>query len=195
MTRIDPLQVEDAKGMDEIFALVRQSMGFVPNSMLTMAHRPALLQGFMAMARAVQGQTGIDPVLGQMVAHVASTASGCRYCQAHTAAVAQRRGADQDKLRAVWDFETDDRFTAAERSALRLARDAALVPNATTAAHFESLREHFDEGQIVDLVAIISMFGFLNRWNDTFATTLEQEPREFAQENLSPRGWTPGKHA
>jgi hypothetical protein len=46
----------------------------------------------------------------------------------------------------------------------------------------------------VQSVGVISLFGYLNRWNDTMATTLEPEPLEFATQHLAKRGWQPGKH-
>ena len=39
-----------------------------------------------------------------------------------------------------------------------------------------------------------SVFGFLNRWNDTLATPLEAHPSDVARRHLAPHGWTPGKH-
>jgi len=92
-------------------------------------------------------------------------------------------------------FETSEHFDERERAALRLARDAALVPPAVTDAHFEDLRRHFDEREILELVAQIALFGFLNRWNDTLATELEASPLRFAREHLGARGWDAGKHA
>ena len=53
---------------------------------------------------------------------------------------------------------------------------------------------HFSERQIVQIVAVISMFGFLNRWNDTMATRLETAPREFAAVALGASGRTAAKH-
>jgi AhpD family alkylhydroperoxidase len=133
--------------------------------------------------------------LKQMVAQVASTAAGCRYCQAHTAATANNLGISEEKLADLWLWQTSDHFDAAERAALDLAFHAASVPNTTTDAHFDALREHYNEEQIVALVATISMFGYLNRWNDTMATSLEEHPTAFASEVLSAAGWEPGKHA
>ena len=78
---------------------------------------------------------------------------------------------------------------------MRLARDAALVPNQVTAAHFEELHKYLSDDEIVELVAMVSLFGFLNRWNDTMATQLEPEPLAFATKNLAAVGWQPGKHA
>jgi hypothetical protein len=44
-------------------------------------------------------------------------------------------------------------------------------------------------------VAVISLFGWLNRWNDTMATELEDEPLAFASQHLTANGWSAGKHA
>lgn len=194
MPVIEPLSRESLPQYADQFALIEGAMGFVPTSLLTMARVPALFEGFAGLAFAVNTIGEIDRELFQLVAHVASRAAGCRYCQAHTAAAAAHGGADPAKIEAVWEFETDGRFTEAERAALRLARDAAQVPNLTTGEHFTALAEHYTEKQILNLVACISLFGFLNRWNDTMATALEPEPLAFASAHLADQGWKPGKH-
>ena len=152
-------------------------------------------QAFAQLAGTVLGPGNVDGGVKQLVAHVASTAAGCRYCQARTASSAARNGVAADKVEAVWSFEADDWFSNAERAALRLARDAATVPNATTPGHFADLAPHFSDDQVVELVAVISLFGWLNRWNDTMATDLEDEPLGFGREHLTAQGWDPGKHA
>ena len=98
------------------------------------------------------------------------------------------------KIAAIWRFESSELYTDAERAALRFARDAAIVPNGVTEEHFVELRRHWDDGQIVELLSVVSLFGFLNRWNDTMATELEEIPGAFAGEQLGPGGWNPGKH-
>jgi AhpD family alkylhydroperoxidase len=194
MPHVAPLRREELRRYEPAFQLVEAFMGFVPRSLFTMGHRPPLLEAFLGLASTVQTTDQLDPGLVQLVAHIASTAAGCRYCQAHTGAHAARHGVPDGKLAAAWEFETSDLFDEAERAALRLARDAALSPNATTPAHFEDLRRHWTERQIVDLVAIVSLFGFLNRWNDTMATELEDEPAAFGARVLAGRGWEVGKH-
>ena len=178
-----------------MFVALDQGFGFVPNSMLTMGHRPEILRAFSALGGAVLGPGTVDRALKQLVAFMASNAAGCRYCQAHTSAQAAKAGAVEEKLRRIFEFESCPLFTDAERAALRLARDAALVPNATTPAHFEALRPHFSDAQVVEIVSVIGLFGFLNRWNDTMATALEQEPLSFAAAALASLGWEPGKHS
>jgi alkylhydroperoxidase family enzyme len=86
-------------------------------------------------------------------------------------------------------------YSDAERAVIEFGLAAGEVPNATTRAHFEELRKHFTQGQIVEMVSVISLFGWLNRWNDTFASDLEDAPKAFATNNLAARGWNVGKHA
>jgi hypothetical protein len=43
-------------------------------------------------------------------------------------------------------------------------------------------------------LATIALFGFLNRWNDTVGTPLEDKPLAAGDRFLARGGWTPGKH-
>jgi hypothetical protein len=56
------------------------------------------------------------------------------------------------------------------------------------------MKQHYDDGQIVEIVATIALFGYLNRWNDTMATELEPLPRQVAERAIGASGWEPGKH-
>lgn len=196
MPHVAPLRREDLSKYEPFFQVAEQMMGgFVPNSLFTLGHRPEILEAFLLLAGTINGSGVVDPGLKQLVAYVASNASGCRYCQAHTSANAAHAGVDAEKIEHAFEFDTYSGFSAAERAALRLARDSALVPNLVEAGHFAALREHFDEPQIVELVAVCALFGFLNRWNDTMATELEDVPREFAARHLQGAHWNVGKHA
>lgn len=196
MAHVAPLPDEALDAFAADLDPVRERMGFVPNSMKTMARKPDLLRAFAGLGRAVMGPgCSLPPDLVQMIAHICSAAAGCRYCQAHTGHVAERRGASAEKIAQVWSYETSDLFTPAERAALALAQAAAEVPNRVEAAHFEAARAHFSEDQLVEIVAVVSLFGWLNRWNDTMATDLEDSPLAFAQAALAGVGWEVGKHA
>ncbi|HYD58140.1 MAG TPA: carboxymuconolactone decarboxylase family protein, partial [Burkholderiales bacterium] len=60
---------------------------------------------------------------------------------------------------------------------------------------FAALRRHWSEGEIVELLGVVAMFGFLNRWNDSMATPLEPVPTGVAEKALGDHGWSAGKHA
>ncbi len=192
MTHITPKTRQELPELAPLFELVEQTMGFVPESMFTMAHWTELLGAFGGLAATILNTGEVDAGLKQLIANVSSNASGCRYCQAHTSENAAKRGVDEDKIRAAFEFETSPLFSDAERAALRLAAHGGMVPNAVEAGDFEALKPHFSDRQIVEIVAVIALFGFLNRWNDTMATTLEASPLAFAQNTLE--GWEVGKH-
>jgi uncharacterized peroxidase-related enzyme len=195
MPHVRPIAREALEKYEPFFQVAEQMMGgFVPNSLFTMAHRPEILEAFMLLAGTVNGPGTVDPGLKQLVAYVASNAAGCRYCQAHTSTHAAHAGVEVEKIDHAFEFETCPVFSDAERAALRLARDSALEPNLVEAEHFEALRRHFNEPQIVELVAVCALFGFLNRWNDTMSTELEGLPRSFAEQHLNASGWAVGKH-
>ncbi len=55
--------------------------------------------------------------------------------------------------------------------------------------------EQGDEGEIVEIRGVVSLFGFLNRWNDSMTTTLEEPAALDGERRLASTGWTQGKHA
>ena len=193
MANMRPLPREDHPELEALFAHYDETLGFVPNSLFTMARRPEILEAFSELITKIWNTGTLPKELKPLIAIVSSVAAGCRYCQAHEAVDARERGVVDEKIAAIWSFERSALYTEAERAALRFARDASLVPNEVTAAHFDELRRHWDDDQIVEMLAVIGLFGFLNRWNDTMATELEPEPLGFASARYGVN-WEPGKH-
>ena len=196
MSRVRMLNDEELEPYNEIIAPTKKRLGFVPNSQRIMAHKPELVSAYNELGKAVmlQAEQSIPGDLKYMIANASSLAAGCEYCQAHTGGASNLRGVDGEKIAAIFEFETSELFSEAEKSALRFAQSASSVPNMAADEDFEDLRKHFTEYQIVEIVSVVSMFGFLNRWNDTLATPLEDEPIEFAEKHLAGNGWSAGKH-
>ncbi len=199
MARLDPLKIEDlshdaGSDLSGLMEIVEGVMGFVPNSMLTMAHRPAMLQAFATLAGTINAPGEISIELKRMIAEISSKAAGCQYCVAHTSHQAHRAGIAEDKLEQVWNFERSSLFSGAEKAALMVAMKASQTPSMVEDGDIAVLKEHFDDGQIVEIVGVISLFGFLNRWNATLATTLEDHPKTFATDSLSEDVWSLGAH-
>ncbi len=196
MARIAPMRRDSSKDFDTVFAITEAVMGFVPNSMLIMARDPALLAAFAELSAVIVVRPGrLDPGLKALIMYVVSRSAGCQYCVAHSANLAASHSIPVSKIAEVWQYEKSPEFNDAERTALRFAQAAGQVPNAVTDADFAELRRHFDEDEILEIVAVVAFLGFLNRWNDTLATPLESAPRNFAERHLAAAGWTVGKHA
>ena len=159
-----------------------------------MGHWPELRETWNQMIQLVFPEREVSGELKQLVFTVASLASGCRHCQSHGAYHLHKIGVPDEKIQALWSFETSDLFTDAERAALRLALAAGVAPNMTEPENFVEMRQHFTNIQIVEILAVIAVGGYLNRWNDTIATVTDQESVDFADQVLRQVGWDPGKH-
>jgi len=193
---IAPFADDELAGVRDVADLARKFSGYMPTSLRIMARKPALLRAFSGLVTVVMREPGEIPAeLKWLVAHAVSASAGCRYCQAHTAANSAKAGLPVAKIEALMDYETNALYSSAERAAVALALAAGRVPNEATRVHFDALRPHFSDGGIVEIVAVISLFGWLNRWNDTLASDLEQSPLEFARTHLHASGWSPGKHS
>jgi uncharacterized peroxidase-related enzyme len=190
-----PLTAEQAVDVKDILDASQSFGGYVPTSLRIMAHKPTILRAFSGLIRAVMREQGEVPAdLKWLTAHAVSSAAACRYCQAHTAANGAKAGLDVAKVQALMEYETSPLYSDAERAIVGIGLAAGAVPNAVTRDHFEALRGHFTEAGIVEIVSVISMFGWLNRWNDTFGSDLEASPVAFARQFLTGRGWEIGKH-
>ena len=193
---IAPASRENLEEFDIVFAITEAVMGFVPNSTLLMARDPELLAAFAELSAIIVVRPGrLDPGMKALIMHMVSRSAGCQYCAAHSANLAALRTVPVGKIEALGNFEQSPEFSDAERAALRFAQAAGQAPNAVGPSEFAELRRHFDDDQILEMVAVLALMGFLNRWNDTLGTPLEAGPRHFAECHLAATGWKVGKHA
>lgn len=197
MPHLRPLEDDEIPDTEirERFEHYAKTRGFTPNSIRTMARRPHIVKAFMALNQAVLYEGTVPAQLKMLVSLATSLAAGCRYCQSHMTNLSGIYDASDEKIAAIWEYESSDLLDDAEKAAIRLAIKAGSVPNDATGEDFDLLKKHFDDGQIVEIVASIALFGFLNRWNDTMATRLEPLPAEVAGRAVGKAGWKPGKHS
>lgn len=195
MSHMQPLPPETTPELQDDFAIFERILGFVPNSLLTMQRRPRMVKGFGELTKGVMDPEGsVDLGLMRLIAHFSSRAAGCQYCEAHSLVAAKIHDVPQEKLDAIWEYRESPLYTEAERVALDFALAAGSVPNAVDAKLFGRMRQHWSEDQIVQILGAVCLYGFLNRWNDSMATDLEESPREMGENVLARGGWTGGKH-
>lgn len=196
MTRVEPLPPDANPDLTDTMKVYQNYLGYVPNSVLIMQHRPKLVKALAQMASAVWDKETSEVDLGfkRLVAYMASRTHGCNYSMAHAAEAAHRLGVADAKLDAVVDYRSSPLFTAAERVALDFAVAGAAQPNGVTSELFERMKRHWTDAQIVEIAGVVALNGFLNRWNDGMAVPLEAEPIEFGEHHLKRHGWQVGKH-
>tara|TARA_Y100001949_G_C15906684_1_gene295052 strand:+ start:25 stop:615 length:591 start_codon:yes stop_codon:yes gene_type:complete len=195
MPLVKPLSLDNSSEIKNLAEFFNETLGFCPNSILTMQIRPEIASSFIKLNMAVMENHGrVTSALKRMIAWVSSNATGCKYCQAHSIRAAERYGAEQEQLDNIWEYKTHQAFSESERVALEFALAASQIPNSVNEDLYQRLHEHWDDGEIVEILAVISLFGYLNRWNDSMGTSLEDEAMESAEKYLSKNGWDKGKH-
>ncbi|HEX9069921.1 MAG TPA: hypothetical protein VF807_14195 [Ktedonobacterales bacterium] len=89
--------------------------------------------------------------------------------------MAKRLGVSDELLEAM--YRIDDHaaeFTAAERAALRVAERLTADAHGVDEETWAALREHFDAGQIVEIIAVIGLFNYFNRFNNALDVAVTQ---------------------
>lgn len=189
---LDKSANEETKEMAKFYD---ETLGFTPNSLFTMMRRPRIARAFLEMNQAVMENKGrVTSSLKRLLAYLSSQTAGCRYCEAHAIRAAERYGSEQDKLNNIWDYKTYGAFSEAERAVFDFAIASSSVPNAVTDEIADNLRKHWDDGEIVEILGVVALFGYLNRWNDSMGTQLEEPAAEDGNKYLGKNGWSRGKH-
>ena len=187
-------EVDDIE-LQKLIEFYNETLGFCPNSVKTMHIRPRIASAFIQMNKAVMENNGrVTSALKRLIGFISSNVAGCQYCQAHTIRAAERYGASEEQLSNIWEFNSHPAFSAAERAALNLAFACSTVPNLMNDVIADEIRKFWNEGEIVEILGVISLFGFLNRWNDSMGTELELGAKESGEKLLQQRGWNSGKH-
>lgn len=195
MPFVEPLSPDHDAEVRELADFFNETLGFCPNSVLTMQRRPRIAKAFIELNMAVMENRGrVTSALKRLIGYMSSHVAGCRYCQAHTIRAADRYGAEAEQLEHIWEYATHPAFSEAERAALDLAVAASTIPNGVDDEVQSKVKAHWDEGEIVEILGVIALFGYLNRWNDSMATTLEEGAIESGQQFLLEDGWGVEKH-
>ena len=195
MPLVKPLSPDTNPDVKKLAEFFNETLGFCPNSVLTMQIRPEIARAFIKMNMAVMDNHGnVTSALKRMIAWVSSNATGCRYCQAHAIRAAERYGAEQEQLDNIWEYRTHAAFSDAERAALDFSLAASVIPNTVDEKIKADLYKYWNEGEIVEMLGVISLFGYLNRWNDSMGTSIEDGAVESGDQYLGKHGWEKGKH-
>ena len=191
-TLVKPLKSED-KEIQKIIKFYDETLGFCPNSIKTMFIRPQIAYAFINLNKAVMENRGeLSSKVKRLIGYLASTVSGCKYCQAHTIRAAERYGSNNKQLNEIWDFKESSAFTEKEKIAFEFTIAASSIPNQIDDKISLKLKEHWDDGEIVEMLGVISLFGFLNRWNDSMGTPIEEGALESGNKFI--KNWNPNKH-
>ena len=193
---VSPLDRNSTKQAKEMATFYDETLGFTPNSLFTMMHRPRIAKAFLEMNQAVMENKGsVSSSMKREIAYLSSMTTGCRYCEAHAIRAAERYGSSQERLENIWEYKSHVAFSEADRAMFDLAIAASQVPNGVSEEIKARAKKFFSDGEIVEILGVVALFGYLNRWNDSMGTELENPAVKSAEKILEARGWEVGKHS
>lgn len=173
MPRISRLGRNDvSETTGAIYDRYMQTRGNVPNMFRTMAHRPEIFETMIAHFEAILTTGTLPTRLKELVIVRTSQINSCEYCLASHSLIAKKLGWTVEQIDDLANFEQRDDFTPAEKTALRLAETMTLNCTHISDAEFANLREFYEEGEVVELMAAIGLFNYFNRFNNA----LQMEP-------------------
>lgn len=167
-----PGELPEALG--EIQRRFATEYGPFANQAAVFAHVPAALRHLMPMLMELREEGRVPRRYIELAVVTVSRLNECEYCVGHHKPMLEVEGVPPEAAERVLDYAQVPEFDALDRLVIEYAIAVTERPQRIRDHVFERLREHFDEGQIVELTLRAALCGFFNRFND--ALQIETEP-------------------
>jgi AhpD family alkylhydroperoxidase len=123
---------------------------------------PSAYKAMLGLEQAL-AKSGLDHGLLELIRLRASQINGCAYCVNMHADDARKAGESEARLQTLSVWRETNFFSARERAVLAWVESLTLLAQKhAPQAQFDSLREHFNDTEIVDLTLAIAT---INAWN------------------------------
>lgn len=177
--RAAPLAADDPRSQNPQLEDLVNFVGYRPHALLTMARKPGVLPAVLGLVQTtLRGDGLIEPRLRFLLAAETCRGARCAYSTVHAVHAAWHAGVDWALLAALPVYADSAHFSERERAALRIASAGATLPVGDASQAFDEARQHFSEEELIEIVSIVALFGWFNRWNSLMRTTLEPEPAQ-----------------
>ena len=152
---------ESAKPVYEKF---EKDTGKIPEWVKVMAHNPKVLKEFTELFEVIMQEGYIEPVLRWKIAYTVSQTLKCPFCVDVTVKMLKSLGISDETLEQIKEREN---LSEEEKEVLSLVKE--VTEKATCNIDlFENLKAKFSEKELVEIVSIIGLFNYINRFNNTF---------------------------
>ena len=149
----------------------RRMYGDVPQPGLAMMHNQRVLKTTLRFERSLTGWNGVPRSLKELATLASAATIGCSWCIDFGSWLAFEHGVSERKLRDVPRWRDSDAFTPLERLVLEYAESMSATPPAVTDDLVAELRQHLDEGQLVELTMMIAVENQRSRFNSALGLT------------------------
>ena len=147
----------------KVYERFEKESGKVPEWVKVMAHRPEILKEFVELFKAIMGEGEIEPLLKWKIALVVSQTLRCPFCVDVSEKMLRKMGCDEEKLKKIKELSVE------EKEILELVKDVTLDGHLDRPELFDRLKEKFNEAQIIEIISVMGLFNYINRFNNTLA--------------------------
>jgi len=169
VTWINVIEPSEAEGrLARIYE--RSGGGQVDQILLAHSLRPHMLEGHMALYRAVlhDSRNSLDPAFAEAIGVLVSRVNGCDYCVDHHMAGMGRALSNPEReeawSRALKGGPREEAFDIRQRAALAYSEQLALVPAEVSESEINLLRKSgWNDGEILEINQITAYFCYANR--------------------------------
>jgi len=149
-----------------IFERFEKETGKVPEWVKVMAHRPEILKEFVELFKVIMSQGKIEPLLKWKIAFVVSQTLKCPFCIDVSEKMLKKFGATDEIIEKIKERKE---LPEEEKEILELVKDVTLDGHLDQPEIFERLKEKFPPDQIIEIISVMGLFNYINRFNNTLA--------------------------
>jgi len=154
----------------KLLEAVQAKMGRVPNIVRVFANSPAALEAYLGFSGALAASK-LSAKFRERVALLVAQVSECRYCVAAHTAIGKSVGLGADEIAAALRGEAPG---SKEASGLLFARRLVEARGQVSEADLAAVRRGgYEEGEIVELVAVVLLNLFTNYINHVADTEVD----------------------
>lgn len=172
MTRIEPLPKRKAHPLVRwTYGASRRDLGRDVDPVGVYAYAPRLLVGYGAYEKATAKEHRVEERLKVLAETKAAAIVNCEFCCDIASSIAREAGITEAQLLALPHYRESAEFSELEKLVLDYASAISRTPARVSDELFASLREHFDERQLVELTNVIALENMRARFNSAFEMT------------------------
>lgn len=146
----------------EIYKSLVASSGKVPKWVRVMANNQDILVGFFMMFKATMDDAPLAKELKWKVAKLVSDINKCQFCIDVANMYLKQFGLSDEEISQI-----EEKASEEERVALDFAKVATKEAYKIPPEIIRRAKEHFDDAELVELAAVVGLFNYINRFNDS----------------------------
>ncbi|MGI8513401.1 MAG: carboxymuconolactone decarboxylase family protein [Solirubrobacteraceae bacterium] len=150
------------------FREARKLVGEVPDPLRVHAHHVPLMLGYGMLEQATGKADRVPERLKALAGVKAASLAGCEFCMDIGSTLARTHGVSEDELRDLLTHRDSPRFSDLDKLVLDYAAGMTRTPVDVPDELFARLRDHFDEGQLVELTNEIALENYRARFSWAF---------------------------